>query len=148
MTMRRWKFFSLKQSGIQMGWHPALALVTSLLCGAIAWSCFPGSGHVEVFGDGAAPSGGDAKGGLSDAGRGSLESGATKLDRGTAPLTDGTNGKVDTKTAAGPQPPFGSSVGVTAANFTGVPDCNGKLYSLYDYYNQKRGVILAIMSPS
>ena len=47
-----------------------------------------------------------------------------------------------------PQPPFGNQQGQTAKNVTGVPDCGGKLYNLYDYFNKTKGVVLPIMSPS
>ncbi len=83
-------------------------------------------------------------------------------DRGTTPapdlgpLPDGQPAKKDTAAPAkpdtaspsAPQPPFGTTIGTTAKNFTGVPDCAGKAYDLYSYYKQKRGVIIAMMSPS
>jgi hypothetical protein len=51
-------------------------------------------------------------------------------------------------TPASPSPPFGNTMGQTANNFSEIPDCAGANYSLYSFFNQKKGVILAMMSPS
>jgi hypothetical protein len=39
-------------------------------------------------------------------------------------------------------------VGVTALDFADIPDCDGKLYRLYDYYGKGKGVLIAMQSPT
>ncbi|MCK5799402.1 MAG: hypothetical protein KAI47_19560, partial [Deltaproteobacteria bacterium] len=46
------------------------------------------------------------------------------------------------------QPPFGTTVGVTAANFSGIPDCPGKKYDLHSLCNQQPAVVLALNKSS
>jgi hypothetical protein len=123
-------------------WVARLVLMAAL---PVAPGCFPGSGHVQVSGDGALP--GASEGGTVSPAK----------DTGSAPRTEGVSGGVDAAVASkpdltpqptGPQPPFGNTVGLTATNFDGIPDCDGQLYSLYSYYNTKKGVLIAMMSPS
>jgi hypothetical protein len=114
----------------------------SLILGA---SCLPRTGHVTIYGDGAATAEGipgkDQKLQVPD----------------TGPRPDGLPPKLDTLvppkpdaavTPGGPQPPFGTTQGMTAKNFTGVPDCAGTAYGLHSIFQQKKGVIIAMMSPS
>jgi hypothetical protein len=114
--------------------------IALLLLGA---GCLPRTGQVTIYGDGAASpeaaTGKDQKLPVPD----------------TGPLPDGQPPQKDTLAPvkpdappAGPQPPFGTTLGATAKNFTGVPDCAGKLYDLHGYYQQKKGVLIAMMSPS
>ncbi len=46
------------------------------------------------------------------------------------------------------QPPFGTTVGVTAANFSGIPDCPGKKYDLHTLCNQLPAIVLALNKSS
>lgn len=128
----------------------ALALGLS----AVLWACFPGTGQVKLEGDGL----GVVEGGLADASPGRDGKGPS-ADRGPRPdgvkLPDGQPPKADSKPPlkpdtglTAPAPPFGQSVGMTASNFQNIPDCNGTLYSLHSYFNKKKGVIIAMMSPS
>lgn len=112
----------------------------------LAASCLPRTGQVTVHGEDGA--------GLADRGGGSDHK---ILIADTGPLPDGQPPKKDTVappkpdtsvTPSGPQPPFGTSVGMTVKNVTGVPDCAGKTYDLYSFYGQKKGVLIAMMSPS
>jgi hypothetical protein len=101
---------------------------------------------VKVYGDGTvvADTGGVyPEGGVGDSGpQPDLGAGFD----GAPASPDGTNPKPDA-TATGPSPPFGSSVGMTAADFS-VPDCQDKPYSLHPYFGKQRGVLVAMMSPS
>ena len=110
-------------------------------------ACLPGSGEVKILVDGITGAA-DLPVAL-DTGPGPDQ--GKPPDKGPAsdgaPAVDLPGPKPDA-TPTGPQPPFGSSVGMTAADFTDIPDCDGKLYSLHQYYNQKKGVVLAMMSPS
>jgi hypothetical protein len=117
--------------------------LTLALLGLLA-GCLPRTGQVTVYGDGASadgPAAGDHKVQLPD----------------TGPRPDGLPPQKDTLappkpdaavTPSGPPPPFGTAIGMTAKNWTGVPDCAGKSYDLHGLYQQKKGVIIAMMSPS
>lgn len=123
-------------------------LLVFLVAGFVA--CLPGSGEVKILGDGVYVAA-DGTAPKLDTGTGPQDKGlqpdqGPKPD-GSAPTADQQAPKPDT-TPAGPQPPFGASVGMTAANFVDIPDCDGKLYSLHPYYNKKKGVLIAMMSPS
>jgi hypothetical protein len=125
------------------------AILFALCFGA----CLPRTGTVEVLADGAG--GAPTEGGLLvvDGSTPSPDStGGPTPDTGAPPPpSDATlapdSAQPDTL-PSGPTPPFGSSVGMTAADFTNIPDCAGNLYSLHSYYNQKKGVLIAMMSPS
>jgi len=113
-----------------------------LLCTLMLASCLPGTGSVTILGDGV----GAADGAL--VADGGADTGPLP-DRG--PLPDGTLPDLKPtpdQPPVGPAPPFGSSVGMTAANFQNVPDCDGTLYALHPYYGKKKGVLIAMMSPS
>lgn len=121
-------------------------LLTTLLVPAAA--CLPGTGEVKILGDGVyalADTAGSPDSGTQEDGTPPAPDTGPAPDGGTtADLAPATPDAAPT----GPQPPFGSSVGMTAKNFEDIPDCDGKLYSLYDYYNKKQGVLIAMMSPS
>ena len=110
-----------------------LTLTVSLLGG-----CFPGRGHVTTNDGVLAPDG--------SANEASIPPEAGK------PRPDGTDGPAIKPDTQPPQPtcpgPFGNVVGVTAANFTDIPDCAEVLYTLHDYCGKKKGVLIAMMSPS
>jgi hypothetical protein len=117
---------------------------------ALLAACLPGSGEVKILGDGVSATADSAAPGL-DTGAvqhdtGTAQDQGAKPD-GTAPTADSQGPKPDTL-AAGPQPPFGSSMGMTAADFGPIPDCDGTPYTLHSYYNKKKGVLIAMMSPS
>jgi hypothetical protein len=103
-------------------------------------ACLPSAGHVEIFGD--------ARGGDLYA-----EAAPPKPDGPVTPPPDGV-GKIDRSVKPDSPPaatcpaPFGSTVGVTVADVTGLPDCADKLYSLHSYCGKKRGVLIAMMSPT
>jgi hypothetical protein len=109
-------------------------------------ACLPGAGEVKVYGDGTI---------AADTGGVYPEGSVGTADRGPSPdLGPGSDG-VDTQPTpkpdtapAGPKPPFGSSVGMTAADFQNVPDCQDKPYSLHPYFGKHEGVLVAMMSPS
>jgi hypothetical protein len=103
--------------------------------------CLPGNATVTVYGDAASLF--DASG---------HEPGITLIDHGagSSEITVGSDSKQPRQdtVAATPQPPFGTTVGVTAKDFSGIPDCSDKQYRLYDYYQKTRGVVLHLVSPS
>ncbi|MCB9557392.1 MAG: hypothetical protein H6707_14895 [Deltaproteobacteria bacterium] len=74
----------------------------------------------------------------------------SKADSGTPPppKPDAALPKPDSGTTnnSGPTGPFGSTVGMTANNFTGIQDCDDKPYNLYDYYHQGKGVFVLLNS--
>jgi hypothetical protein len=132
----------------------------SLLLGG----CLPGTGHLELYGDaGLAPS---AEGAMADATPIQPDAQAALQQDGAIPNHDvlGQDSvgfapppqpdlmpppppQPDTG-PPGPQPPFGNAVGMTAANFQNIPDCSGTPHSLHAFFGQKKGVLIAMMSPS
>jgi hypothetical protein len=118
------------------------------LCVVALAACIPGTGHVKILGDG----------GSSD-GPAIVAEGGPPADIGTpaegSPPTDGQPVQPDGQPAVtpdtgptGPVPPFGQSVGMTAADFQNIPDCDDNTYALHSYFNKKKGVLIAMMSPS
>jgi len=75
------------------------------------------------------------------------DNGGGTLDTGGAPKPDG-KVKLDAAAPTGPSAPFGSTVGVTAANFVDIPDCKGTKHSLHPLFRKYKGVVIAMMSPS
>lgn len=134
----------------------AKAIFLSLL---VLGGCLPGTGHLELYGDaGLAPS---------------PDATPIQPDAQAVAQQDGTNPGHDLlgqdsigfapkpqpdllpppppqpdSAPAGPQPPFGNAMGMTAANFQNIPDCSGTPHSLHALYGQKKGVLIAMMSPS
>lgn len=112
----------------------ALVLMVSLLGG-----CFPGTGHVKNNDGVLAP---DQSTPANEA--------AVPREAGK-PRPDGDGPAINPDTQP-PQPtcpgPFGNVVGVTAASFTDIPDCADVLYTLHDYCGKKKGVLIAMMSPT
>ena len=107
--------------------------------------CLPRTGHVTIYGDGAATS----DQGITADGKVQLPDTGPRPDGQPPKLDKLAPAKPDTSVApSGPQPPFGTTQGMTAKNWTGVPDCAGTLYELHKLYQQKKGVIIAMMSPS
>jgi hypothetical protein len=102
--------------------------------------CFPGRGHVTTNDGVAAPDQ------ATPANEASLPREAGK------PPADGVDGpgvKPDTQPPPPTCPaPFGNVLGVTAANFKDIPDCADQLYALHDYCGKKKGVLIAMMSPT
>ncbi|MCA9673378.1 MAG: hypothetical protein KC503_47645 [Myxococcales bacterium] len=69
---------------------------------------------------------------------------AQTFDTGTPlPQPDTLQPDTQPQQPAGPTPPFGSSVGMTAANFT-VPDCSDSPVTLHDFYNKGKAVIVML----
>jgi hypothetical protein len=132
----------------------ALLLAPSLI--AIAGGgCLPGSGSIKIIGDSGLGLDGPVvadgapnpearivtpDGAGADTGGSGKQDGSSKLDSKPKP-------KPDTK-PSGPQPPFGSSKGMTATNFTDVPDCKDVKHSLHPLWNKHKAVVMAMMSPS
>jgi hypothetical protein len=113
-------------------------LIPFSLGGALLLSgCIPGSGRAEIYGE-ARPS-------LSQDG-----SISHPADHGIVILGDGQPVWLDHggTNPGSPAPPFGNTVGMTASNFSEIPDCDGAPYALYSFFNTKRAVVLAMMSPS
>lgn len=105
--------------------------------------CIPGKGTATIYGE-AGPDHGGAGGDHGVTG----DRGPT-ADTPPGPRPDGAPPpKPDTQPAS-PQPPFGTSVGMTAANVSGIPNCDSSLlFELHSYYKKTRGVVLPIMSPT
>lgn len=118
------------------------------LCVVVLAACIPGTGHVKVIGDSGSSDGPAivAEGGP-PADIGSPSDGSPPTD-GQPPKPDGQPAVNPDTGPAGPVPPFGQSVGMTAADFQNIPDCDGNLYALHPYFNKKKGVLIAMMSPS
>lgn len=110
--------------------------------------CVPGSGTVEQpRRDGALPPDGHQL---------TLIDGSTTKQDGYVPPTPD-NGLPTPDTyrppqpdlgPTGPQPPFGSTVGMTAANYSGIPDCNGALHDLHSKFNQQPAIVLLLNKSS
>ena len=118
--------------------------ITTMLLALGLAACLPGTGEVKILGDGVYAAADAAL--VPDQGVATQDTGPAD----TGPVPDGAPdlGPANPDAPTGLQPPFGSSVGMTAADFTDIPDCDGKLYSLHSYYNLKDGVLIAMMSPS
>lgn len=123
------------------GGAAALAMVLSL-------GCVPGSGTVEQpTRDGALPPDGHQL---------TLVDGSTKQDRGYVPppadnglpQPDAYKPPAPDQGPTGPQPPFGTSVGMTAANYSGIPDCNGTLHDLHSKFNKQPAIVLLLNKSS
>jgi hypothetical protein len=122
----------------------ARALIfTLLLPGA---SCVPGKGTATIYGELGA--GSDRAGGV-DQKIGTTDQTGPASDTPPGPTPDGPVApKPDTQPAT-PQGPFGTTVGKTAQNVTGIPNCDSSLiFDLHSYYKKTKGVVLPIMSPS
>lgn len=102
-------------------------------------ACLPRTGELIIEGDGSSDGVGLVDG-LSFDG----------LSREAAPPSDAlSDAKTADKTApGGPVPPFGDTVGMTASDFQNIEDCEGNIHSLHEHFNKKKGVIIAMMSPS
>lgn len=125
--------------------------------GVFALGCVPGSGSVKrpkrdatLAGDGPQLTLIDGGGGKQDTGgQPKLDSWTPpKPDQGTTPTPDSYVPPTPDTGPTGPQPPFGSSVGMTAANFSGIPDCSGTQYDLYSYFNKQPAIVLLLNKPS
>lgn len=136
----------------------SLILMLPMIPIAMLGGCLPRSGDVEVIGAGF---------GKQDGGDGALladytlppppptDTGSTKQDTGMVKPDTGGQPQPDTKPLptpdtgpVGPQPPFGTSVGMTANNFINIPDCKGTMHSLHPLFNKHKGFVIAMMSPS
>jgi hypothetical protein len=120
------------------------ALVSTLPLLLAILGCVPGKGQITVIGDGAlVPDSAPRAERQLTADRGPppppRESGA--------PLPEGKPATPDQQPPASCPPPFGNTQGLTASDVTGVPDCADKPYSIHGFCNQKRGVLIAMMSP-
>ena len=121
-----------------------LLLSLPLLWLAAGWGCLPSSGEAELYSD-ASPSTG-APDAASPSADGLRDRSITLTD---FPLGDtAAQPGPEQGSPGGPQPPFGAAVGMTAANFVDIPDCDDTPVTLHDLYNLKRGVLIAMMSPS
>jgi len=118
----------------------ALLCAQLLLLGA---GCLPGKGTATIYGEA-----GPDRGGVGAESRITLGDQGPVADLPPGPRLDGPVAPKPDTQPAGPQPPFGTSVGVTAKDFSGLPDCGGTLYRLYDYYGKTKGVVLPMMSPT
>ena len=127
----------------------ALALVLSL-------GCVPGSGTVEQrTRDGALPPDGkqltllDGSGSKKD--RGYVppqpDNGLPQPDNGL-PQPDSYKPPSPDQGPTGPQPPFGTQVGMTAANYSGIPDCNGTQHDLHSKFNKQPAIVLLLNKSS
>jgi hypothetical protein len=118
-------------------------IFTLLLPGA---SCVPGKGTATIYGE--VGPGSDHAGGV-DQKIVTADQNGPASETPVGPTPDGSVvPKPDTQPSA-PQPPFGTTVGSTAKNVTGIPNCDGSLlFDLHSYYKKTRGVVLPMMSPS
>jgi len=118
-----------------------LALTLALLAPA----CMPGSGTGSTHGR--------SDGGAIDQRVISVIDGGDETDGNTLPQPDG-QPPADTYQPppdtgpTGPQPPFGTSVGMTAVNFTDIPDCADQLWTLYDQFDKHPAIVLLLNKPS
>ena len=111
------------------------------------WSgCLPRAGQAEILGEAGIFPGGDAVL-TSDTGSLAKDSFSPRADGMGIQRENGVTPVLDARSQS-PSPPFGNAVGMTAPDFSGIPDCDNQLYSLYAFYGQKKGVLIAIMSPS
>ncbi len=135
-------------------WHQGLGAVT---IGLFAIGCVPGSGWVERpkrdaqrAGDGPKLTLLDGAGRQQDIGDlPKVDSGSVSTpDQGVTPAPDSYRPPTPDTGPTGPQPPFGSLVGMTAANFIGLPDCSGKPYDLHGFFNKQPALVLLLNKPS
>lgn len=131
------------KSSLSAVWGGVAALASVLSLG-----CVPGSGTVEQpRRDGALPPDGHQL---------TLVDGSTKQDRGYVPpqpdtglpQPDSYKPPSPDQGPTGPQPPFGTSVGMTAANYSAIPDCNGTLHDLHSKFNQQPAIVLLLNKSS
>jgi hypothetical protein len=134
----------------------SLMTSTTLIVIAMLGGCLPRSGDVEVIGAGFGKYDGGGDGALladsytppGDTGSTTQDTGTVKPDTGGQPQPDTTPLPQPDSGPVGPQPPFGSSIGMTAANFVNIPDCQGTMHSLHPLFNKHKGFVIAMMSPS